>query len=723
MSTLTNFVLKHKLLVVLAWVVLAVAGAMTAGATTKRLTTTFAMPGGAYRTDARIQALYLHNGAQDPIVPVVTLPAGTTVHSPGVAPRLNRALDAARQVIPSARVADYATTHDAAFATGNGRSTYALVFGPQQDPISPNVTTARIQQAIGASIPSSWKVRITGIQALATSKSTSKGAGVLVESMLGGLGALIVLAFVFASFLAFVPLFMAGISILTTFLALDGLTHLTAVSQVVEFLIALIGLGVAIDYSLLVVTRWREERAHGRDNDQAVQVAMASAGRAVLFSGLTVGIGLLALVVLPVPFLRSAGIGGVLIPLISVAVALTLLPVILASIGPRLDWPRIRTDNAASRGWSAWARFTARHRGLAAIAGTATLVALMVPTLSMHVGEPSTAALAQSGPAHAALSTLEAGGVPSGALTPIDVLSRQSAAPRITQKLAELPGVHAVISPTTPQFRRHGTALITVLPTAETNVPTGQTTVATVRQALAHSAGVIGVAGTGASMLDFSHDVYGSFPLMLGLIALATFVLLARAFRSLLLPLKAVVMNLASLAAAYGVMTWIWQLGHGSQALWGIPAAGAITMWVPVMVFAFLFGLSMDYEVFILSRMRESYDRTGDTRVAVVEGIGRTGRLVTSAALILVLSFLAMSTAPETDIKVLATGLAAGIFVDATLIRCLLVPAFVSLFGAYNWWLPASAARLLRVKPSPLHTPHRPGTKTAREIDPELARA
>jgi RND superfamily putative drug exporter len=723
MSRLTRFVLKYKLLVLMAWLALAVAGAMTAAATTKRLTNTFAMPGAAFRTDSQIQSLYLHNGAQDPIVPVITLPAGTTIHTPGVAAQLDRAFGSARQVIPTARVTDYATTHDAAFATSDGRSTYALVFGPQQNPLSPDATTARIQHAIASAVPSTWQVRITGIQALTTGNSTSNGAGVLLESMLGGLGALVVLAFVFASFLAFVPLVMAAISILTTFLAVNGLTHITAVSQIVEFLIALIGLGVAIDYSLLVVSRWREERAHGRPNEQAVLAAMTSAGRAVMFSGLTVGIGLLALVVLPVPFLRSAGIGGVLIPLISVAVALTLLPVILASIGPRLDWPRIRTDNTASRGWSAWARFTARHRGVAAIAGTATLIALMLPALSMHVGEPSTAALAQSGPAHAALGALEAGGVPSGTLTPIDVLARQGAAQAITHQLAELPGVHAVVSPTTPQFSRHNTALITVLPTAETNVPAGQSTVDTVRHALAHIPGVLGVAGSGASMADFSHDVYGSFPLMLALIALATFVLLARAFRSLLLPLKAVVMNLASLAAAYGVMTWIWQQGHGSQAVWGIPATGAITMWVPVMVFAFLFGLSMDYEVFILARMRESYDRTGDTRQAVIEGIGRTGRLVTSAALILVLSFLAMSTAGETDIKILATGLGAGILVDATLIRCLLVPAFVSLFGAYNWWLPSWATRLLRVKPSPLHATHRPRTTAEGAIEAEPARA
>jgi RND superfamily putative drug exporter len=238
-----------------------------------------------------------------------------------------------------------------------------------------------------------------------------------------------------------------------------------------------------------------------------------------------------------------------------------------------------------------------------------------------------------------------------------------------------------------------------------------------VRDAVAHDPGVLGVAGSGASLIDFSSDVYGSFPLMLTLIALATFVLLARAFRSILLPLKAVVMNLASLAAAYGVMVWIWQDGHASQLIWGIPATGAVTMWVPVMVFAFLFGLSMDYEVFILARMREAYDRTGDTRAAVVEGIGRTGRLVSSAALILVLSFLAMSTGPMTDLKVLATGLGAGILVDATLIRCLLVPALVSLLGAYNWWLPAWAARLLRVDPSPLHAPVRPDDRAEASHD------
>jgi RND superfamily putative drug exporter len=183
-------------------------------------------------------------------------------------------------------------------------------------------------------------------------------------------------------------------------------------------------------------------------------------------------------------------------------------------------------------------------------------------------------------------------------------------------------------------------------------------------------------------------------------IVVITFLLLVRAFRSLLLPLKAVLLNIVSVAAAYGIMVLIWQDGFGSQLLWNVGATHAITFWVPLMVFAFLFGLSMDYEVFILARMREEYDTTRSTNEAVVRGIGRTGRLVTCAALILFLAFLSLSTGPQTDVKILATGLAAGILLDATVIRALLVPALVSLFGSWNWYLPPRVATMLRVRPS-----------------------
>jgi RND superfamily putative drug exporter len=188
---------------------------------------------------------------------------------------------------------------------------------------------------------------------------------------------------------------------------------------------------------------------------------------------------------------------------------------------------------------------------------------------------------------------------------------------------------------------------------------------------------------------------------MLGLIAILTIILLARAFRSILLPIKAVLLNLLSLAATLGFMVLFWQYGHGSEAIFGVHETGAVTFWIPLMVFAFLYGLSMDYEVFILSRMREEYDRTGDTNEAVVQGLAKTGRLVTSAALILFLAFAALASSPGTDVKILATGLAAGILLDATVIRALLVPAVISLFGKWNWWLPPGPAKLLRVRPSP----------------------
>jgi RND superfamily putative drug exporter len=702
MNALTRFVLRHKLMVTLLWLVIAAAGVLTVSGTTHRMTNNFSMPGQAFRVDNQIVREYGNGGNQTPYVPVLTVPAGEQVTSPAVAAATGRAFAALHTALPDARIADYATTHNPAFITRDGRSTFALVYAVSNTSFSAPSEGPTIQRTLTSAIPAGWHAGVTGEQLLQSGATQSKGTGIMVEAMIGSLGALAILAFVFASFLAFLPLVIGGVSVMSTFLLVGGLTEITGVSQIVEFLIALIGLGVAIDYSLLVVSRWREERAAGRDNQAAVLHAMEHAGRAVVFSGLTVAIGLAAMIVLPVPMLRSVGIGGVLVPLVSVAVAVTLLPVILATVGPRLDWPRLRTERTASRAFSAWASGVYRHRWLAAIGGLAVLGALMAPALSLHLGEPGSSAQATSGPAHDALVTLTDGGVPAGVLTPAEVLT--TSAPGVANHTAAaaraVPGIYTAIAPATADYHRAGTAIVTVLPTAESSLPGGQTQMAGLESALISKPGVLGVGGDGPSLIDFDHAVYGDFPLMLALIGIATFLLLTRAFRSVLLAAKAVVFNLISLAAAYGVLTWVWQDGHGSHALWGIPATGAITMWVPLMVFAFLFGLSMDYEVFILTRVREAYDRTGDARQAVTEGLGRTGRLVTSAAAILMLSFLSMSTGPMTDLKILATGLGAGILVDAVVIRCLLVPAMVALFGRANWWLPAGLARLLRV-PAP----------------------
>jgi RND superfamily putative drug exporter len=337
---------------------------------------------------------------------------------------------------------------------------------------------------------------------------------------------------------------------------------------------------------------------------------------------------------------------------------------------------------------------------VAAAVAVGVLGLLIMPFFGMKIGQTSPGALAKNGPAHAAYQQLASQRVPSGVLTPLEVLVKSGAARTAQHKLAAVPGIAAVAAPAAADSNRSGTTVLIAIPQTANLNSSASTAVTQARNAVSGLPGVIGIAGVGAIQLDYVHAVFGHFPLMLAVIAVLTLVLLAGAFRSILLPVKAVVLNLASLAATFGAITWFWQQGHGSQAVFGIPATGAVTFWLPLMIFAFMFGLSMDYEVFILSRMREEYDRTGSTRHAVTEGLGRTGRLVTSAALILFLAFASLASAPDTDIKVFATALGAGILLDATVARALLVPATVALFGRWNWWLPGPLARIFPVRPA-----------------------
>ncbi len=699
-ARLARFVLAHRRIVIAGWLIVFLAGAMGASQVSKRLSLDFSLPGQpGYETARKIIAKYGNGGDEPPAIMVVSAPAGQTIR--GDQAQIARAFANVRASHHGVRVVDFASTGDARLISSDGRTTYAFLYTPQEHSFGAPKVAEHATQVLAASVPHGSHVGLTGIQQLQEDKSGS-GPGVFVETLVGGLGALAVLAFVFASLLALIPLVIAAVSILTTLLVILALTYVADVSFIVQFLVSLVGLGVAIDYSLLIVTRWREERAHGRENHEAVVVAMATAGRAVVLSGLTVAIGLVALVVLPVPGLRSVGYGGMLIPLVSTCVSLTLLPALLGGIGPRVDWPRIRHEGNASRMWTGWSNTMVRWRGPAAALAVIVLALLIVPIFKLQTGETSSSALAKSGPANASFQQIRAGGAPSGVLTPIEVLARSSQAAAVRAQVAALPGMADALLSSAPDSNRAGTSVILGIPDRETVNSSTLAQVNTVRGALGGQAGAVGVAGVGAIALDYQKAVFGNFPLMFAVIALLTIVLLARAFRSVTLAVKAVLLNLISMAAAFGLMTWFWQEGHGSQALFSIPATGAITFWVPVMVFAFLFGLSMDYEVFILTRVREEYDRTGSTDGAVITGLGRTGRLVTSAALILFLAFASLASAPNTDIKVLATGLGAGILLDATIIRALLLPALVSLMGKWNWWFPRPVAQLLRVQPGRL---------------------
>ena len=710
-----EFVLRHRKAVVIFWGAVLIAGIALASKTTNRLTVDFSLPGQpGTETAHKIKQTFGSGGDTSPYIATVTLPPGQTItgHEADVA----RTFAAIGAAVPNVRVIDEANTGDKAFRTKDDRTAYAYVFYRFDPSPTAKLKTTAIRTAIEGAMPAGSTAGVTGEDSLAAGSDNNSGPGVLGETMLGAVGALAVLAFVFASFLAFLPLVVAAVSILTSFLLLLPLTYVMDVSFIVQFLIALIGLGVAIDYSLLFVTRWREERDHGRENHDAVVVAMQTAGHAVVFSGVTVAIGLLALIVLPVPFMRSMGIGGALIPVASVLVTLTLTPAILGGIGPRIDWPKIRHENRASRGWSRWAAGVVKHRWLAAISGFAVLFALIGVFFTAKIGVASSDSLAHNGKAYDTLQVLKRGGMPTGALTPMEVLVSSDQARAAADRLGRINGIESALVPSGPAGNRDGQSIVVLVPEKETVNSKSVAVVKQVKRVANDLPGVVGVAGIGPAQIDFMRAVYGNFPLMLTIIALLTYVLLMRAFRSTLLPLKAVILNILSVGATLGLMVLFWQYGYGSQAIFGIHSTGAITFWIPLMVFAFLYGLSMDYEVFILSRIREEYDGARSTNAAVIEGMGRTGRLVTSAALILFLAFAALASGPGTDLKTLATGLGFGILLDATLVRSLLVPSLVSLFGRWNWYLPSRIARVLRVQPSHPH-PERPEPR-----EPEPAR-
>ncbi len=711
MNVLSKFVVKHRIWVSLTWVLLLLAGGFAASQLSQRLSLDFSLPGQpGYETQVKLAAAY-GSTSDAAYIPVVSVGDNETVEQRKA--DVNAVFDGLR-AIKGLRVVDWASTGNDKFLTADGRSAFAVVYAPQLTSFTDTGVSKQVDAALARGAADHHvTTALTGYEQLtAAGSDSSSGPSLLTETLIGALGALAVLAFVFASLLALVPLLIAGVSILTTFLIVLGLTYLTDVSFVVQFLIALVGLGVAIDYSLLVVSRWREEIAKGATAEEAVHISMRTAGHAVLASGVTVAISLVALVVVPVPLLRSMGLGGMLIPLVSVAVVLTLLPAMLSKFGTHIDVPHIRKESIASRGWTAWATTVVRRPWVAAAVALLILGFAIAPVFKAQFGVANTTSLASSGPAFDTLAKLGAQGVGDGVTSPIVISVKGGDAGAIA---AAASGVAGIRSATVAQPAPDGRTAVDVIPDHETVDSSSVAVVDRVHAAVVALPGFEGITGQGATIVDYRKAVYDRFPYVIALIALITFVLLVRTFRSVLLPLKAVVLNLVSLSAVFGLATYFWQQGHGSHAVFGVAPTGAMTFWIPPLIFAFLFGLSMDYEVFILARMREEYDATGSTDAAVIRGLGRTGRLVTSAALILFFSFAALASAPGTDIKVFATALGVGILIDATVVRAILVPALVVLFGRWNWWLPSWLAKVLRVEPSPLRDDE-PVVASAREL-------
>ncbi len=395
-------------------------------------------------------------------------------------------------------------------------------------------------------------------------------------------------------------------------------------------------------------------------------------------------------------------------------VSITLLPALLSLLGHRINKLRVMpkrfvaVTDPESGWWGKWARLVIRRPLPVAAVGAVIVGVLLALGSQLNPSEAQAKDFPGKGDAITGRNVLAGAGISAGVMKPFIVLTPASEVNQVEQRLR---GVEGVLGATAPDsWRKDGLALVEAIPSVDGSSKAVRGTISRVKDALPAGASLGGVAPEDR---DFVHAVYGNFPYVLLFVVLLTYVLLARAFRSLLLPLKAVILNLVSLGAAYGIIVFIFQQGHGSNAIWGVPATQSIIPWIPLMIFAFLFGLSMDYEVFMLTRMREAYDETKSTRQAVALGLARTGKLVTSAALVLMFAFFVLSTSPGTDIKQFGIGLAAGIIFDATVIRALLVPAIMMLMGRWNWWLPAWAARPLRTRPSEPVPEARPVTESA----------
>ena len=697
MEALSRWVARHRLVVGLVWLVITAVGMWLAPSVSGRLSGGESPNGASYTANVRIAEQY-GGAASNPGVVVIDLPNGLTVGSAEVSGQLRDLDGQVAKVAPGLREISYASTGNQALVANGGQSTIVLVYPPTAGHDLPWAVLDQLSVAAKTAVPGA-SVTSTSLGALASGSGSTANSSVLAELLVGALGALIILAWVFGSFLAFLPLIMALISVLTMQVFIYGLTYIVPSSQpfspAVQYIVALLGLGLSIDYSLLIVNRWREERAAGRTNNDAVHAAMQHAGHAVMFSGITASLGLFALIVVPVTLVRGIGIAGLFIPSTATLVALTLLPALLSKVGPQLDWPRQRSNGAVSRFWTWWSHRVIRHRLGAAALGLAILLGLAGTALTMNIAQPTGAALASTGPYVDGLRTLEKDGFPSGVLTTVPVwLPSAGEASSVAQSFGSLSSVHGAIALTGPSWQQGGSSLVMVLPTNEIATSAGGTSLSDVRRTVPQGAMV---GGDGARQVDVASAAYGGFPLMFALVALVTFVLLARGLKSIVLPAKAVLLNALSVAATYGLVVLVWQHGWGTQALWGVPATGAVDTFVPLLMFGFLFGISMDYEVFILSRMREGYERTGSTHDAIVEGVSRTGRLVTSAALILFFALASLTSANDTTVRQLGSGMAAGVLLDAVVVRMLLLPALVSLFGRANWWMPRWAARLLRI--------------------------
>jgi RND superfamily putative drug exporter len=712
MARWARTMIRFRWAVLAVWIVLFLAAGTASSGLSDLLTNRFILPGSDSQKAADILKDHFGQRPEGSFSVVVKGGPGT---ADSLVPETRAAAARAARKLPTGKVVDVrAVSPDVVSAT----------IVSQLEPADAKSHTDQMRKAAGS--VSGARLYVTGQSAVEHDLDPVMSNDLKVGELFIAIPiAMAILIFVFGSLAFLIPFMFAAAAIPVTLGIIWIFANFMDLSTYLQNLVMLIGLGIAVDYSLLMVYRYREEHRSGRSREDAVARTLETAGRAVVFSGTAVAIGLALMLFMPLPFMRGFGLAGLLIPLVSVLAALTLLPVLLYWLEDRLDRVRLvpkrvqerRADN--ERGF--WARLApAIMRRPLAFAGTATALLLVVafPVTRLDLTPGSNEGVPQNLEAVRGLNILE-DAVGAGAIAPTDIVIDTGRAggasdPGVKAGLERLTGqlrgdaeISDVVDGQSGQFvdatRRY--LHVQAIGKHEYGLPKSQEFVDRLRDVIvpnaAFPAGVDVLSGGGPpGGVDFIDMTYGAFPWLVAAVLILTYLLLLRAFRSLLLPLKAIVMNLLSIGAAYGLLVLFFKYGWGEP--FGLTQYDQVEAWIPVFLFAMLFGLSMDYEVFLVSRMREEWDKRGDNVAAVTAGLQRTGRLVTAAGLIMFAAFMGFVAGSIVGLQQFGLGLAAAIIIDVTIIRALLVPSVMRLFGRWNWWLPERVARIVRVEPSPL---------------------
>ncbi len=695
---LAAFCIRHRRIVVAAWLTVAIVVSILAGSLGKQFADNLSLPGRDSQEATDLLDAKFPSQANGSIPVIYKAKQGKVTDSANEKAVTSSIKAISKEELVSSINSPF-TKQTAAQVGEDGVAYASMILDEPPGQIS-DKDADDLVDAIHLSAGASLDVAVGGSLAQQVSTSSDESA-----EAVGLLVAMIVLLFTFGTIVAMgLPIFTAVFGLVTSMGLLAMLSNLTTVSTVAPTLATMIGLGVGIDYSLFVLTRHRAAMHDGHEPDEAAARAAATAGGAVVFAGTTVVIALLSLGLAGIPLVWTLGYSAAIAVVVAMVAAVTLLPALLGLIGHGIDrlkipLPHDTSARHSTRGWQRWAEGVARHPLPAVIVSVLLLVVIALPVLNLNLGQQDDAALPKSTEVRASYDLTSDGfgvGQNGPLLIAVDVNSKND-----VQTLSKaIGGADGVAEVTPPLFNESGNAAIfNAIPTTSPSSLTTEDTINdlrddTIPKALKGTESVAHVGGATAGYVDLAAEIGDKLPQVILLVVVLSFLVLVLAFRSIMIPLQAAVMNLLSIGAAYGLVTFVFQEGHGASLI-GLEGAVPVVSFLPLVMFAILFGLSMDYEVFLLTQIRESYKRTRDNDAAVIEGLAHSGRVITSAALIMVAVFFSFVLSSDPTTKQFGVGLAFAVAIDATIVRCLLVPAVMVLMKRYNWWFPKPLERVV----------------------------